>query len=55
MGSLQIAYSDDALLANKVDGQRLTPPNWPLILTGADVIVPFRLTNIIRIVLTGIS
>ncbi len=54
-GSLQIAYNDSIILANKIDDQRLSTPNWPLLLVGADVPLSSRFGNIIRIVLVGVS
>ena len=50
-GSLQVAYNDSILLANKVNDRRLTAPEWPLMLIGSDVPLSSRFGNIIRIVL----
>jgi hypothetical protein len=52
--SLQVGYNDDIILAFRIDGIRLSAPDWPLKLVGADVPPAAQLGNIVRIDLANL-
>lgn len=52
--SSEVGHNDHIILACLVDGARLSPPDWPLKLVGADVPLASRLGNIIRIQLLNL-